>query len=142
MTDFYVNQRFYMSAEQDESKLALGKKIETPMGMLEIRCLVRYEDKGIADLILVNGMPVDFDYGIMSDAEIELYPPGIGHPHFKEKRLQIATIGRFVAATTRKSAFNVRVLPRGRYSRSCSTRKKRVCKSGGISEISSRNNVP
>ena len=49
------------------------------------------------DLILVNGMPVDFDYGVMSDAEIELYPPGIGHPHFKEKRLQIATIGRFVA---------------------------------------------
>src|SRR5438067_5440057 len=49
------------------------------------------------DLILVNGMPVDFDYGVMSDAEIELYPPGIGHPHLKEKRLQITTISQFVA---------------------------------------------
>ena len=49
------------------------------------------------DLILVNGRPVDFDYGVMSDAEIELYPPGIGHPHFKEKRLQITTISQFVA---------------------------------------------
>src|SRR5437870_13166426 len=49
------------------------------------------------DVILVNGMPVDFDYGIMSDSEIELYPPGIEHPHFKEKRLQATTASRFVA---------------------------------------------
>src|SRR5256885_10789054 len=33
------------------------------------------------------------------------------------------------------------VLPSDRYSRSCSTRRKRVCKSGGMSEISSRNKV-
>ena len=28
------------------------------------------------DLILVNGQPVDFDYAIASDADIELYPVG------------------------------------------------------------------
>jgi hypothetical protein len=33
------------------------------------------------------------------------------------------------------------VLPSGRYSRSWSTRRKRVWRSGGISEISSRNKV-
>jgi hypothetical protein len=47
-----------------------------------------------------------------------------------------------VAVITRKSAFNIRVLPRERYSRSCKTRRKRVCKSAGISEISSRKSVP
>jgi hypothetical protein len=27
------------------------------------------------DLIVVNGEEVDFDYGVMNDAEIEVYPP-------------------------------------------------------------------
>jgi hypothetical protein len=47
-----------------------------------------------------------------------------------------------VAAIARKFAFIVCVLPSGRYSRSCSTRKNRVCKSAGMSDISSRNSVP
>ena len=49
------------------------------------------------DLILVNGMPVDFDYGIMSDSEIELYPPGIQYSNFREKRLQVIAVTEFVA---------------------------------------------
>ncbi len=49
------------------------------------------------DLILVNGQPVDFDYAIASDADIELYPVGIGSTIFKEKRLQISTEKTFVA---------------------------------------------
>jgi uncharacterized protein len=48
------------------------------------------------DLILVNGKPVDFDHCVMCDVEIELYPPGTRHSHFKENRLQLATISRFV----------------------------------------------
>jgi uncharacterized protein len=48
------------------------------------------------DLILVNGQPVDFDYAIASDADIEVYPVGVRLPHFKEKRLQASTISRFV----------------------------------------------
>jgi uncharacterized protein with PIN domain len=48
------------------------------------------------DLILVNGQPVDFDYAITGDAEIELYPVGTGIPQFKDKRLQVAKIIRFV----------------------------------------------
>jgi uncharacterized protein len=49
------------------------------------------------DLILVNGQPVDFDYAIASDADIELYPVGTGSTNCKEKRLQISTDRTFVA---------------------------------------------
>jgi uncharacterized protein with PIN domain len=49
------------------------------------------------DLILVNGKAVDFAYPVTSDAEIEIYPPGIQSSHFREKRLQAPTIMEFVA---------------------------------------------
>ena len=49
------------------------------------------------DLILVNGAPVDFYYGIASAVDIELYPAGASSTHFKEKRLQVATLTTFVA---------------------------------------------
>lgn len=49
------------------------------------------------DLILVNGQPVDFQYAIASDVEIELYPVGIKCLNFEYKRLQVATFSRFVA---------------------------------------------
>jgi len=48
------------------------------------------------DLILVNGQPVDFDYAIASDADIELYPVGTRFTIFKNKRLQISTDRAFV----------------------------------------------
>lgn len=48
------------------------------------------------DLIVVAGEPVDFNFGITRDAEIEVYPPGIQYPLFKEKRLQLARPTRFV----------------------------------------------
>ena len=48
-------------------------------------------------LILINGKAVDFDYGVTRDAEVEVYPPGIGYPHFEDKGSQIATIRGFVA---------------------------------------------
>jgi Uncharacterized conserved protein len=49
------------------------------------------------DLILVNGQPVDFDYAIACDADIEFYPTGTKSTNFKEKRLQISTDRAFVA---------------------------------------------
>jgi hypothetical protein len=49
------------------------------------------------DLILVNGQPVDFDYAITRDADLELYPVGTGTPQFKEQRLQPTTASTFVA---------------------------------------------
>lgn len=48
-------------------------------------------------LILVNGKALDFDYGLMRSAEIEVYPPETGYPHFEDKRSQNSTITRFVA---------------------------------------------
>ena len=48
------------------------------------------------DLIVVEGEPVDFNFGITRDAEIEVYPPGIRYPLFNEKRLQLARATRFV----------------------------------------------
>ena len=49
------------------------------------------------DLILVNGSPVDFYYGVASAADIELYPAGTRSTQFEEKRLQVATTSTFVA---------------------------------------------
>jgi uncharacterized protein with PIN domain len=49
------------------------------------------------DLILVNGAPVDFYYGIASAADIELYPVGTRSTQFKQQRLQVATFTAFVA---------------------------------------------
>src|SRR5205809_7783170 len=48
------------------------------------------------DLIVVNGEEVDFDYGVINDADIEVYPPEIQSPQFGKKRLQVHTISRFV----------------------------------------------
>jgi uncharacterized protein len=63
------------------------------------------------DLILVNGQPVDFDYAIASDADIELYPVVSPCPHFKEKRLQATGISSFVAdGHLGKLARNLRLL--------------------------------
>src|SRR6266480_5615001 len=41
------------------------------------------------DVILVNGEPVDFDYALANDADIELYPVATSSPQFKYKRLQL-----------------------------------------------------
>jgi uncharacterized protein len=49
------------------------------------------------DLILINEQPVDFDYAIASDADIELYPVAITDLTFTYKRLQASTFNRFVA---------------------------------------------
>jgi uncharacterized protein with PIN domain len=49
------------------------------------------------DLILVNGQPVDFHYGVTSVADIEVYPVGTPLTQFKDKRLQVPTMSKFVA---------------------------------------------
>jgi uncharacterized protein len=49
------------------------------------------------DLILVNGKPVDFSHAIVKDADIDLYPVRSQCLLFKEKRLQVRSIMRFVA---------------------------------------------
>lgn len=49
------------------------------------------------DLIVVNGEPVDFGYGLTGDAEIEIYPPGIQYLQYRQKRLQADTMEGFVA---------------------------------------------
>jgi uncharacterized protein len=63
------------------------------------------------DLILVNEQPVDFDYAIAGDADIELYPVGTRFPNFKDKRLQVPKLIRFVAdGHLGKLARNLRLL--------------------------------
>ena len=42
------------------------------------------------DLIVVNGRRWILTYGVMNDAEIELYPPGTQSPQSEEKRLQVS----------------------------------------------------
>jgi uncharacterized protein with PIN domain len=48
-------------------------------------------------LILLKGKALDFGYGVTRDAEIDVYPPGIGYPHFEKKLPQVAIVRRFVA---------------------------------------------
>jgi len=48
-------------------------------------------------LMLLNGKALDFDYGVTRDTEIDVYPPGIGYPHFEKNPLQVAIVRRFVA---------------------------------------------
>jgi len=48
------------------------------------------------DLILVDGQPVDFQYGIASAANVELYPLKTPFTLFNDKRLQIIHYTRFV----------------------------------------------
>jgi hypothetical protein len=48
-------------------------------------------------LIVVNGDEVDFDYGVMNDAEIDVYPPEIQSPQPRQKQLQVRAISRFVS---------------------------------------------
>jgi uncharacterized protein len=48
------------------------------------------------DLILVDGQPVGFQYGIANTVDIELYPVNTPTTVFNEKRLQVAHFTRFV----------------------------------------------
>jgi hypothetical protein len=49
------------------------------------------------DLILMNRQPIDFDYTVASDAEIEVFPVGKWPPQIKEKRLQRASVISFIS---------------------------------------------
>jgi uncharacterized protein with PIN domain len=63
------------------------------------------------DLILVNGQPVDFDYAIAGDANIELYAVGTRFTNFNDKRLQLPKLSRFVVDVhLGKLARNLRLL--------------------------------
>jgi hypothetical protein len=48
------------------------------------------------DLILVNKQPVDFHHALASAAEIDVYPVESALPNFKYKRLQVASVSKFV----------------------------------------------
>jgi uncharacterized protein len=48
------------------------------------------------DLILVNSKPVDFSHPIVKDADIDLYPVQSQSLLFKENRLQVCSVVRFV----------------------------------------------
>src|SRR5947199_10730717 len=92
--DLHGDLDFFLRTEARGQRIERSLSEKTSVKDVIESCGVPHPE---VDLILVNGRPVDFDYAIKSDSEIELYPSGIGHPHFKEKRLQVATIRRFVA---------------------------------------------
>jgi uncharacterized protein len=48
------------------------------------------------DLILVDGRPVDFDYALAYDVDVEVYPVVTDRPKFKYKQLQAASYKEFV----------------------------------------------
>jgi uncharacterized protein with PIN domain len=63
------------------------------------------------DLILINKKPVDFSYPIVKDADIDIYAVQSRYLLFTEKRLQVASVKRFVAdGHLRTLARNLRLL--------------------------------
>ncbi len=49
------------------------------------------------DLILLDRRPIDFDYPVASDAEIDVFPVGTCHPQIADKRLQSTSVRVFIA---------------------------------------------
>ena len=63
------------------------------------------------DLILVDGRPVNFGYGLGRDAEINVYPVRFTYTYSEKDRLQVRCIKRFVAdGHLGKLARNLRLL--------------------------------
>src|SRR5207244_10330085 len=48
------------------------------------------------NLIVVNGDTVDFDYNVMSDAEFEVYQPGIQSQQYRNKSLLLCKISQYI----------------------------------------------
>lgn len=85
---------FFLGAKARHGGIERTLKEKTSVKDLIESCGVPHPE---VDLILINGEPVDFRYGLTSDVEIELYPPGMESPDLREKRLQAHTILQFVA---------------------------------------------
>jgi len=92
--DLHGDLDFFLRTEARGQRIERSLSEKTSVKDVIESCGVPHPE---VDLILVNGQPVDFDYAIKGDADIELYPVGTGTPQFKEQRLQTTTVNRFVA---------------------------------------------
>jgi hypothetical protein len=97
---FTVRLNFHGDLDFFVRPVARGRSIERSLGeKTAVKDVI--EACGIPhpeiDLILVNGQPVDFDYSIANDADIEVYPVGSGCTDFKQERLQVSVNTTFVA---------------------------------------------
>jgi len=92
--DLHGDLDFFLRTEARGQRIERSLSEKTSVKDVIESCGVPHPE---VDLILVNGQPVDFDYAIRGDADIELYPVGTGTPQFKEQRLQATTVSRFVA---------------------------------------------
>ena len=92
--DLHGDLDFFLRSEARGQRIERSLSEKTSVKDVIESCGVPHPE---VDLILVNGQPVDFDYAIKGDADIELYPVGTGTPPFKEQRLQTTTVSKFVA---------------------------------------------
>ena len=91
---FHEGLRFFLksTANSEVIERVLGEK--TSVKDVIESCGVPHPE---VDLILVNGKPVDFSHPVLKDADIDLYPVRSQCLLFKEKRLQVRSMMRFVA---------------------------------------------
>ncbi len=91
--DFHGDLNFFLRSRVPGRPVARTLTEKTSIKDVIESCAVPHPE---VDLIVVDGKPVDFNFGITCDAEIEVYPPGTRSPLFKEKRLQLKRSTRFV----------------------------------------------
>ena len=85
--DFYGDLDFFLRSRMPGRPVERTLTEKTSIKDVIESCGVPHPE---VDLIVVEGEPVDFSFGITGDAEIEVYPPGSRYPLFKEKRLQLS----------------------------------------------------
>ena len=85
---------FFLPTRTRRKSIERGLTEKTSIKDVIESCGVPHPEVG---LIVLNGRALDFGYGVTRDAEIDVYPPGIGYPHFEKKPLQVTTVRSFVA---------------------------------------------
>jgi len=91
---FHDGLMFFLKSKNDSEVIECNLAEKTSVKDVIESCGVPHPE---VDLILVNSKPVNFSYSIVKAADIDLYPVQSQCLLFKEKRLQVRSIKRFVA---------------------------------------------
>jgi uncharacterized protein len=91
---FHENLKFFLKSKANNEVIERILNEKTSVKDVIEACGVPHPE---VDLILVNNEPVDFSHPILKDTDIDLYPVQSRCLLFKEKRLQVRSIRRFIA---------------------------------------------
>jgi uncharacterized protein len=91
---FHENLKFFLKSKANNEVVERILSEKTSVKDVIESCGVPHPE---VDLIVVNSKPVDFSHPIAQDSDIDVYPVQSRCLLFKEKRLQIRSITRFIA---------------------------------------------